>query len=468
MKLIVALLACAVIFCLSAAKWRRSVKAVFLILVLEGALRKWVLPQASDMIYFLKDIILLGAYFNFYGFSASDKKFFSKISTINILIYMAVGWCIFQVFNPSLGSPLVGLFGLRGYLIYLPLIWMVPPLFESVDELYKFLRSHLLLTIPVGIIGIIQFFSPTTSWINAYANEKAQAVVTFGVTGAVRITGTFPYISGYGVYLVVCFGLLIFMLSVRQSREWQIVTFVELFLVCINSFMTGSRGTIFSEVLFLVAYLGAKGLTKPASTLRLVGKLIVPVLAIAIAASIWFSPAIHAFWLRTTANRDVPERISMSFTEPLSFIQLKELDGYGTGATHQAAPALRSALDLPAGEAIGVPYEGEMGRVALELGPIGFLFWYGLRASILIMLALTFWKLKNPFLRQLALAACLIQAIQINSFLIFLNTYAVYYWFFSGFIFLLPKLEQIENWQREQQLFQNDVLSSYFSDSSYR
>jgi hypothetical protein len=468
MKLIVALLACAVIFCISALKWRRAVKAVFLLLVLEGALRKWVLPQASEMIYFLKDIILLGAYFNFYGFSSSDRKFFTKLSTINILIYMAVGWCIFQVFNPSLGSPFVGLFGLRGYLIYLPLIWMVPSLFQSEEELYKFLRSHLLLTIPVGIIGIIQFFSPATSFINAYANDKAQAVVTFGVTSAVRITGTFPYISGYGVYLIVCFGLLIFMLSVHQSRGWQMITFVELFLVCVNSFMTGSRGTIFSEVLFLVAYLGAKGLTKPASTLRLVGKLIVPVLAIAIAASIWLRPAINAFWLRVTANRDVSERISMSFTEPLSFIELKELDGYGTGATHQAAPTLRNVLDLPPGEAIGVPYEGEMGRVALELGPIGFLFWYGLRVSILIMLACTFWRLKNSFLRQLALAAFLIQVIQINSFLIFLNTYAVYYWFLSGFIFLLPKLEQIENWQREQQLFQDDVLSSYFSDSSYR
>jgi hypothetical protein len=28
----------------------------------------------------------------------------------------------------------------------------------------------------------------------------------------------------------------------------------------VNSFMTGSRGTIFAEVLFVVGYLGAKGL----------------------------------------------------------------------------------------------------------------------------------------------------------------------------------------------------------------
>jgi hypothetical protein len=344
---------------------------------------------------------------------------------------------------------------------------MIPSLFQTEEELYQFLRSHLLLTIPVGLIGIAQFFSPASSFINAYSNEEAQAVVTFGINSTVRITGTFPYISGYGVYLIVCFGLLIFMLSVRQPARWQVVTLVELLLVSVNSFMTGSRGTIFAEVLFLVGYLGARGLATPVSSLRLIRKLIIPLLVVAIAASIWFRPAINAFWQRATRYRDIPERITLSFTEPLDFVRVKELDSYGIGATHQAAPVLRRALDLPAGETIRVPNEGEMGRIVLELGPIGFIFWYGLRLTILVMLIHTFLKLKRPFLRQLALTAFLIQAIQINSFLVFLNTYAVYYWFFSGLIFLLPQLEQTENWQREQQ-FQQDVLSSYFPDSSYR
>jgi hypothetical protein len=232
--------------------------------------------------------------------------------------------------------------------------------------------------------------------------------------------------------------------------------------------MTGSRGTIFAEVLFLVCYLGAKGLATPVSSLRLIKQLIVPVTIISLAVAIWFRPAINTFWLRTTSNQDVSERISLSFLEPISFIQYKQLDGYGTGATHQAAPLLRQALDLPTGEVIPVPYEGEIGRILLELGPIGFIFWYGLRVGILVALISTFWKLKRPFLRHLALAAFLIQAIQINSFLVFTPTFAVYYWFLSGFIFLLPQLEQIENWQREQQLLQEHVLSSYFSDSPYR
>ncbi len=469
MKLIIGLLACVIIFYLSALRWRRSVKAVFILVVFEGALRKWVLPQASEMLYFLKDIVLIGAYFNFYALSAPKEPLPNQGKIINLGIFLVIGWCVFQAFNPSLGSPVVGIFGLRGYLIYIPLIWMIPYLLETEDELYKFLRSHLLLTIPVGLIGIVQFFSPPDSFINAYANDEAISKATFvGAVTAVRITGTFSYLNNYALYLIVCFGLMVVMLSVKQSREWQIASLVELFLVCINSFMTGSRTTIFSEVLFLLGYLLAKGLTKPGGALRLMNKLIVPVLVISMAGFIWFRPAIDAFLERTTSNQDVSGRIVFSLTEPLNFVHLKQLDGYGTGATHQGTPTLRQVLNLPAGEVIRVPHEAEMGRIALELGPIGFLFWYGLRISIMLVLFGTFWSLKRPFLRHLALTAFLIQLILFIGFLVFHHTFGLYYWFLTSFIFVLPRLEQIENWQREQQLLQEHVFSPYFSDSPYR
>lgn len=470
MKAVIALIVCIVIFYFSALKWRRSVKVVFLLLVLEGALRKWVLPQANEMIYFLKDIVVLGAYFNFYLFSDADKRFIKKINFINILIFLVLGWCLFQVFNPSLGSPLIGIFGLRAYILYLPLIWMLPSLFQSEGELYKFLRSHLLLLIPVGLIGIVQFFSPATSFINRYSNEEGPAVATFGVNSATRITGTFSYINNYALYLIVCFGLLVFMLSIKQSWRWQLASLLEIFFVSINSFMTGSRGTIFAEILFLVSFLSIKILTNPASIVRLTKQLIIPFLIVAIAVSTWFLPAINAFLQRTTANHDVSGRIVSSFTEPFDFMQYKQLDGYGTGATHQATPALRKALNLPKGEVIPVYFEPEMGRIALELGPIGFFLWYGLKLSIIIALLFNFWKLKTPFLRQLALAAFLIQVIQFNGQLVFHHTFCVYYWFLSSLIFVLPRLEEIENWHREQQLLEEeeDVLYPYFPDSSYR
>lgn len=464
MNLLISLLIIVSILYISSLNWCHTVKAVFVILVIEGALRKWVLPQASDLIYFLKDLVLLGAYLRYYGSSVRKWRF--KNDIITTLIVFVAGWCLFQAFNPNLGSPLVGIFGLRNYLFYIPLMWMLPTLFQSEEELYKFLRSYLLSVIPVGILGIAQFFSPASSPLNVYAPGKVTEIATFGATSAVRVTGTFSYLSGYSAYLLVCFGLLIPMLSINQSRWWKLVSVIEIFLIIINSFMTGSRGVIIAEVLFLLGYIGALAFTRPASTLRFIKQFLPLAIVIAIAASIWFRPAIDAFWLRTTSNQDVSGRISGSFTEPFEFIKYKEFDGYGTGATHPGSQALRKALDLPDGEFIPTYYESEMGRVTLELGPIGFFLWYGLRVSIAIALWLVFLKLEKPFLRQLALAAFLIQAIQISSQLVFNHTFSTYYWLLSSFIFLLPRLEQIENWYREQKQSQQNV--TYLPDSSYR
>jgi hypothetical protein len=470
-KLLIGLVAGVILLFFSSLNWRRSVKAVLVIVVIEGALRKWVLPQASDMMYFLKDAVLLGAYLKYYVFSASERKSPVKSTIINSLVFLAAGWCLFQAFNPSLGSPIIGIFGLRSYLFYIPLMWMVTDLFQSEEELYKFLRSYLLLVIPICLLGIAQFYSPASSPINTYAPGAIKSVATFGNENTVRVTGTFSYISGYSLYLIVCFGLLIPTILTSRSWSWRWVLMTGLVLVSMNSLMTGSRTSVMASALFLLGYVGIKGLKLPTRTVALLGKSLIPILVIAIAASIWFRPAIEAYLYRSTKTNDVSYRIVGSLLEPFDFMKYKELDGYGTGATHQGGAALRKALDLPPGEEISVYHEVEVGRVALELGPIGFLFWYGLRVSIAIALLRTFWKLKRSFLRQLGLAAFLIQAIQITGQLVFHHTFLVHYWFLSGFIFLLPRLEEIENWQREQQFLQEwqaNVLSSYFPDSSYR
>jgi hypothetical protein len=467
MKLLIALVAATLIVYLSSINWRVSVKSVFFILVIEGALRKWIFPQASEMIYFLKDLVLFGVYINYYGFLPAQKKVNFKLDFIKIAIALASIWCIFQGLNPSLGSPLVGVFGIKAYIFYIPLIGVLPSLFFSVEDLKNFLQLHLLLVIPVCTIGIVQFFSPSSSFINAYAPGQVQDVATFGVSSFVRITGTFSYLSGYAVYLVVCFGLLVPLVFSQQSKKWQTINLLELSLVAVNSFMTGSRGVIFAAGLYLILYILVKGVTRPGSLLRLLQRISLIVTIVAIAASIWFRPAVESFLLRTTTNKDVSGRVTGSFTEPLDFVQYKGLDGYGTGATHPGAIALRRLLNLPPGETIPVYYESEMGRVLLELGPIGFILWYGVRLSLILALWQVFWKLKRPLLKELALAAFLIQAIQINGQMVFHHTFSLYYWFLSSFIWLLPHLEKMENWYQEQQL-QQHVQAMHFHSSPHR
>ncbi|MHC5720587.1 MAG: hypothetical protein ACYTX0_53350, partial [Nostoc sp.] len=94
---------------LSVQNWRTSIKTILVLVVIEGALRKWVLPQGSQFIYFLKDIVLIGAYFRYYILSSTEKNFRIKgnsaAETIASIILLLTAWCLLQVFNPSLGSP---------------------------------------------------------------------------------------------------------------------------------------------------------------------------------------------------------------------------------------------------------------------------------------------------------------------------------------------------------------------------
>lgn len=431
--------------------WRRSVKAVFFIIVVDGAVRKWVLPQASEFIYFFKDFVLLGAYLRYYFFSQNEQKFPIRNNFTNIAIIIASGWCIFQAFNPNLGSPIVGILGLKSYLFYIPMIWMMPSLFRSEEEFFIFLRNHLFLLIPVGILGIVQFFSPISSPINQYIPGRNEPIATFGFAGTrnVRITGTFSYLNSYQGYLSACIGLLIPLLSVEQSTLWRALIYVQVFLLTLNCFMTGSRTPVIAAILFMAGYYGIRILSKPDKIFLWLGRLL-PFLTIAASvAVILFRQVLEAFWTRMSSNADLGERIRLGFIGPFEFITLTDLDGYGAGATHAGAGSLRTVFSLPPGIPPPFDIEPEMGRVAIELGPIGFLLWYGMRVGFIIALFLIFTRLKRPFLRDLALSGVLIQSILFINQMVYHNTFGLYYWLYTSFIFLLPWLERVENW-REQ------------------
>jgi len=452
-KLLLGLVMVLSVVYLSSRDWRRSVKAVFFILVIDGALRKWVLPQASELIYFFKDFVLLGAYLRYFLFSEPGERFPIRNNLLNISILLASGWCVFQAFNPRLGSPVVGLLGLKAYLFYIPLVWMVPRLFRSEAELYTFIRNHLLLLIPIGLLGIVQFFSPIDHPINQYIPGRNEPIATFGFAGSrnVRVTSTFSYLNSYQGYLSACFGLLIPMLNYPQNRFWRNVTFCELLLLVLNIFMTGSRTPAIAAICFCLGYFGIRLFNQPGRALTFIGRFLMYGTFALSALAIAFRPAIAAFWMRLSSANDLAERVVGNFSGPFRFIDYTQLDGYGVGATHPGAGSLRVMFKLSPGQPLPFELEIEMARIALEIGPIGFIFWYGMRLYLIVALWLAYRKLKSDFLRDLGLASFLIHAIMVTNHVVFHHTFSIYYWFYASFVYLLPWLDRVATWQREQQ-----------------
>jgi hypothetical protein len=441
--------------------WKLSIKAILVIVIIEGGLRRWAFPGAKDLIYFFKDFILIGSYL---GFASRPRPIADQYPFIKELTGLIAILCCFQAFNPNLGSPIVGLLGIRSYLLYIPLVWVLPHLFDSGADLRNFLRKYLLWIFPVCILGIVQFFSPIDSPLNVYvANEEILDVALVGEY--VRITGTFSYIVGLTTYLSICSSLLIVLITQERIFKWQVIYSLELALIAVNSFMCGSRGLALYEILFVIGYIVCLCFAKPKAALNFITSLFVPIALASLIAVIYFQPAIGAFYERADNSGDsVEQRIFEGFTQVFSYSE-NSIEGYGTGATQVGAISLRRVLNLPPGAQLP-PSEGETGRVVIEIGLLGFFLWYGLRIVLLISLGSVFLKLKNPFYKELALAIFLFQLINIIGQLITNPTMLFYFWFFSGFIYLLPALEYKEKEQIRFEEDQNNNLRPVLLDDS--
>ena len=119
-----------------AARWRLSLKAVLFLTVFEGAIRKWLLPQVNEYVYFLKDVILLGVYI---GAIFDPFRKPARIDPLLIIILVAACAVVaLQSFNPNQGTLFAGLFGLKVYLWYVPLIWLVGDAFPDETSFRRF------------------------------------------------------------------------------------------------------------------------------------------------------------------------------------------------------------------------------------------------------------------------------------------------------------------------------------------
>ena len=213
----------------AANNWRKATLGVMVLLVFEGAIRKWVVPGAQQVVYFAKDALLVACYFGMWRDSRSRRMWVPIAPPLVAFLVLGAGWAAFEVFNPNLPNLLVGVLGFKAYFLYVPMMLLVPACFASDRDLARFLARYALLAIPVGMLGLAQFASPTSSALNAYArmNEEQSYVATFGSSEHVRVTGTFSFITGYTSFLLAMAILLLVLLA---SSGWRLRHHRSLFL----------------------------------------------------------------------------------------------------------------------------------------------------------------------------------------------------------------------------------------------
>lgn len=426
-------------------RWRTAVPAAMLLVVFEGAVRKWLLPGAQDLIYFAKDVVLLGAYL---GFLCDAPRLRHRVASLPFLYFgiaLSATFGLLQMFNPNLPNLLVGILGFKAYFFYVPLLFVLPAAFPSDAAAFRFLRRYALLAIPVGILAVAQFLSPPGSVLNAYARtaaEESSYATTFGSSTHVRVTATFPYITGYASYLLATAVLL---MTILAARRWEFrgnwLIYAALGMTFLGMLMTGSRGPVVVFAVILPLYWWLVVIRERQKAVVL-GRMIAG--AVLLAAFLFYAggDAIAAFQGRAAGSgTEIFDRMLSPAVAPFKVLPRVGLLGYGIGSTHQTAAALAGS-PVPFSWLKGLLIEVESGRVMVELGPIGFLLVYFIRfqlAALALVKALT---LRTRFHRTLAAASFVFFLASIPGGVIFDVTAGVYYWFFAGLLVLAMGLDR--------------------------
>jgi hypothetical protein len=347
------------------------------LVVFQGALRKWFLPQLATPLYIAKDVVLIGA---FVMFGCRHRVQFAAPARRTLLPILWGGFAavvVLQAFNFNIQSPVVGVLGIRSYLLYTLLLVLIPISLEHVERPMRLLFIIALgIMVPVLLLGMYQYSQPVGSWINQYVADDAQAV---GVLSRPRITGTFSYIGGMGAFLTftLFFSLGIFLAGLRfENRSYQILGGGLLALALVVAPMNGSRSVVLGLLVPLPFVLYTilqrqRGLTVGVTLL-----LLTLVGAYAASESAWLTQGWEVIEHRVETASDQDTRIQSMLIDPIRKIPVGGVLGYGAGSTHQAATALSSGGRL---RIEGVGYEGELGRVIIELGIFGALLFVSLK-----------------------------------------------------------------------------------------
>jgi hypothetical protein len=338
-----------------------------LLIIVQGALRKWVLPGYSTPLYIAKDLVLLGGFGLFldrYGFrlpTAAER-------TALPLIWggLALIVCV-QAFNLRIPSAAVGILGIRNYLLYSVLLIMVPMALQYVQRPRRLVTIvGLVVVAPVLILGFYQYTMPVDHWINQYVAIGAPVAK---VEGDPRITGTFSYIGGMGSFLVfsLALGTAVFVAGIRRGDRWYQIVGPPLFALALAvAPMNGSRSVVFGFFLAVpfVLYQAFQQGRRSSLILGICALLIMG--GYVGSQSQWATQGWTAFEQRVETASDQETRIKSMLMDPIEKAHI--IFGYGAGSTHPGASVLSSEGRVyPA----GVNYEEELGRAIVELGLVG-------------------------------------------------------------------------------------------------
>lgn len=359
---------------------RRIVRWCFFIywlLIFEGVLRKWVAPQISNLLFFVRDPFLLWVYW--LAMRGPTPRGWPALAVglglATVFFYVAGGQIIFG--NSNL---LVAGYGWRSYFLYFPLAWVIYTYFER-EDVNRLMRQTLFIAVPIAALVAAQFYSPTDSWINKGTAETGSAV--FEVTsGIVRPYGTFTFVAGQSLFVASAISMLMANALVDKGMRflgrWA---FPVAAAACAVMLMLSGSRTAFILSAFAAIFGVGGALIGRGSQVRLRGLFIPGGLALlfVVLYPVVFPTSFNAIIERQNAavqaEGATEDRAVGGFIEAFDALAQVPLFGYGLGFGTAGGAAL-------AGMSGFTLSENEFPRILEEVGPIFGALYVAMRLTL--------------------------------------------------------------------------------------
>lgn len=222
-----------------------------LLLIFEGAFRKWLLPGLSDIFLIVRDPVALYVMILGLEHNLVRNKIVYVLFIVSIVSFvLTLIWGHHDLF--------VAIYGVRILLLHIPCIFVFGNTLTKTDLL---LIGKTLLRISVLMFFIIlsQYFSSPTSWINRGVGGVGTSSFQ-GVGDYLRPSGTFSFTSGMaGFEMLVGIFLFSFLYVNHRLKKQLRFSRIELVIVTLtfifSIILCLSRTIIFQTLLLFVLFL---------------------------------------------------------------------------------------------------------------------------------------------------------------------------------------------------------------------
>jgi hypothetical protein len=393
---------------------RRLIYLYLFLLIIEGALRKWIVPQFSNPLLLVRDPVVLAIYLLAWRAHIFPRNaFISSLATIGILSWI-VSIFVLDPYVPMSRILLVTAYGFRSNFLHFPLIFIFASVFGA-DDVRKIGWWILLGMIPMSLLMALQFHSAPDSFINRTVGLGEGEQITAG-GGKIRPPATFSFISG-PIHYVTASAAFVLYGGLRRASYGSWLLLGAGCSVLLAIVVSGSRSLVVS-VLLVVISLAIVLLIRPDALNRFGKSLVLLVIALLIVTRL---PIVHeglsilssrftesAEAAETTITGGLIQRTLSGFTEGLGHLGHAPIFGFGLGVGTSGGAAFLM------GQSTFLLSENEWTRIIFESGPIlglAFLLW---RAALTAYLGFV-------SLRALTRAEILPLLIFSAAFLIILN-----------------------------------------------